>query len=175
MAMQLEDCVDFFFALFSHDSHRLVFELDHSQAYKRFADDAHIIKHFNLKPGSSAPFVRDVTVTSDSLGPHDHESKLKDGDVLKHECLPADPPTKGCESMHQNDRFHKPKNHDKTAKEFRECLKDRNLSTEGNVSDLSKLCKNANPPIATKKLHGKLIKGCAGAQLGLMELSWRRG
>ena len=72
-AMPLEDCVDFFFALFSYDSYQLVFELDHSQAHKRFADNARIIKHFNLKPSGSTPFVRDIAVASAYLGPCDYE------------------------------------------------------------------------------------------------------
>ena len=69
VAIQLEDCADFFFTLFSYDSYRLVFELAHSKSHKRFAGNARIVDHFNLKPGGSASFVRDVTVTCDSLGP----------------------------------------------------------------------------------------------------------
>ena len=39
----------------------------------------------------------------------------------------------------------------------------------------SSVAKILPPPVATKKSHGKIIKGHAGAQLGLMELLWRRG
>ena len=70
-AMQLEDCTDLFVVLFSYDSYQLVFEIDHSHAHKRFADNVLIVKHFNLKPGGSAPFVHDVAIVSTSLGPCD--------------------------------------------------------------------------------------------------------
>jgi len=41
-AVQLEDAVDIFYTLFNENTYELIFELDHSQAHKRFAKDTHI-------------------------------------------------------------------------------------------------------------------------------------
>ena len=77
--------------------------------------------------------------------------------------------------MHQHDQIDNPTNHDETTKELFQCLKERNISIEGNISDLRKCCTNAKPLITNKKEHGKIIKGHAGTQLGLTELLCRRG
>ena len=72
-ALQLEDVADFFCTLFSNKQYQIIFELDHSQCYKRFMKNAHIVKHFNLGPGGSVPIVRNVCAGKDSIGPYFHQ------------------------------------------------------------------------------------------------------
>lgn len=50
-ALQLEDVVDIFEELFDTDKFRLLIELDHSQAYKKYTPDVFLASKFNLKPG----------------------------------------------------------------------------------------------------------------------------
>lgn len=45
---------------------------------------------------------------------------------------------------------------------------------KGTINDLRKRCKNNTPPIPTKKKCSKLIKGCVGQPIGLIEILWRR-
>ena len=73
---QLEDCNDFFFTLFSSDVYQLVYELDHSQAYKWYAEDVHVMKHFNLNPGGPVLIVHDIIIKTDSLGSFSHDKNL---------------------------------------------------------------------------------------------------
>lgn len=47
-SIQLEDCVDFFYAIFNKADYLLVFELDYSQAHKRHSEDAFVPSKFNL-------------------------------------------------------------------------------------------------------------------------------
>ena len=80
-SVQLEDCNDFFFTLFSSDVYQLAYELDHSQAHKRFAEDAHFMKHLNPSPSGAIPIVRNIVIKANSLGPFSHDKKLKPGAI----------------------------------------------------------------------------------------------
>ena len=57
VSVQLEDCADTFCTLFDKEKYLLVFELDHSQAYKQYSDDAFTLLNFNLGPRGSVPKV----------------------------------------------------------------------------------------------------------------------
>lgn len=98
-AIQLEDATDFFFTLFSPNAYQLVYELDHSQAHKKFSEDTHVVKHFNLHPGGSVPFVRSLEVSTDSVGPYYHEHILKPGDIMHHTFSNLDPPPRSKPTM----------------------------------------------------------------------------
>ena len=54
--------------------------------------------------------------------------------------------------------INKPKNYNTYIKELWRNLKDRNLSTEENITDTYKYCKNTNPLVNTKKVYSKVIK-----------------
>ena len=88
---------------------QLVFELDHSQAHKRHAENTHVIKNFNLNPGGEVPFVRDFIVGNDSLGKHAHDQKVSTDRVVMHKHLPTDLPPKGSEYMPKHDTIDEPK------------------------------------------------------------------
>lgn len=77
--------------------------------------------------------------------------------------------------MPKFDTLDKQKMHNMPAKELRQLLKSANMSSEGNAKDLCRRCKLAKPEIKTKKEYGKKILGCAGVQIGLLEVLWRRG
>ena len=110
-SIQLEIYNDFFFTLFSSDVYQLVYELDHSQVCKRCAEDAHIIKHFNLNPGGAVLIVRNIIIKADFLGPFSHDKKLKPSDTCYHMFAELDNSPKGNESMPKNDDIDKPKFH----------------------------------------------------------------
>jgi len=126
-AIQLEDAVDMFYTLFSVEKYELVFELDHSQAHKRFADDAHVPKNFNMHPGGAVPFVRNIIVGQDSVGPYQHEDRIYPGSIIHHTFSPNDKAPKSKPNMPQFDTYDKAKDHDIPAKELRIKLKEANL------------------------------------------------
>ena len=80
-AIELEDAADFF-NLFSAHTYQLVYELNHSQAQNKFSEDAHVVKHFNLHPRGSVPFVQSLKVGADSAGSYHHGNVLKPGDII---------------------------------------------------------------------------------------------
>jgi len=119
----------------------LVYELDHSQAYKRFAENAYIIKNFNLKPGGSVAFVRNIPVVAESLGPFCHDRKLKVGDICHHMYYPTNLPPKGNESMEKYDAMEDPEFHMRGIKELKEELfqSSRNMVKSKKATSDSKL------------------------------------
>ena len=83
-----------FFTLFSNKKNDLVFEIDHSQAHKRFADDAHVKKKFNLHPDRAMPFARSIVIVEDSAVLHEHDDGVCPGRITHHEFGPNDSPPK---------------------------------------------------------------------------------
>ena len=132
-----------------------MFELDHSQCHKRFSKDAHVVKIFNLTHGGTVPFVRSIKVNPDSLGPFDHPNKLKVGEMAHHAFTADDPPPKCKPDMAKFDCYEEAKMHDIGIKDLRKALKEKNLPTDGNVSDLRRRYKNQKPPMPIKHKHAK--------------------
>ena len=54
-------------------------------------------------------------------------------------------------------------------------MSERSISIKGSIHDLRKRYKNTTPHIVAKKKHGKLTKGYAHENIGLLELLCRRG
>jgi len=148
----------------------LVFEFDHSQYHKRFDDNIHIVKYFNLNPGGAVLFVRSIVVNPNSLGIYNHLSKVKPNKMMHHTFGINDPPPKSKPDMPKFDYYENPKIYDISTKELKLELKKANLETSSNVSNLHHRYKNATLPIPTKKKYGKLVKGYVDMQIRLIEV-----
>ena len=160
--------------MISPNHRRLVFELGHSQAHKRYAENEYAIKSFNLDPGGAILFVRDTIVGNDSLGKNEHDQTFSLDSVIMHKHLPVDPAPKESESMPKHDTIENLKIHNRSIKDLRNDLKGMNLSTKGNITDMRDRCNKSNPPIKTKEKIGKTIKGHVGMRFGLMDAFWHR-
>lgn len=174
-ALQLEDVADFFCTLFSNKQCQIIFELDHSQCHKRFMKNAHVVKHFNLGPSGSVPIVRDVCAGKDSIGPCHHQDMWAPGEIVSHVYDDSDNAPTCNKNMPKHDAHDIKKHHDIGIKDLRDSLKNRGLGAAGNAADARRRCENCSPPMPTKKKHKKLIKGCAGMPIGLIEVLHRRG
>lgn len=85
-----------------------MFELDHSQAHKRFTEYFQIAKNLNLNPGGAIPAARYMHVAKDSLSPFHYNDKFKVGDACYHEFTWNYSPPKGNENMPKYDIIDKP-------------------------------------------------------------------
>ena len=94
---------------------------------------------------------------------------------MTHVCVDADPPPKGKQDAPKCDMEGELKHHDVPAKELKQLMIKEKICIKGSINDLRKRCKNHKPPVPTKKKFSKVVKGCVGAPIGLLELLWRRG
>ena len=79
-----QNTVQIHLALFDKEKFLLVFELDHSQAYKQYSDSTSTLSNFNFSPGGSIPKVQNITATTNSIGSYIHKNVMKPGDVMHY-------------------------------------------------------------------------------------------
>ena len=101
----------------------------------------------------------------DYIGTHDRPRKVKSGHVMLHKFIDTDPPQKGNANSLNYDANDCPILHYRGKKDLRAELRERNMSSAGNIADAKRRCKNCNPHIVTKLKCGKVIKMCAGKKL----------
>ena len=81
MIIQVEDCIDCLKEI-NGDKFRYLFMFDHSNGHDRVCPDALNAMAISKKFGGSQPSMRDSTIVNNNyLGPHDHSSKLKVGEI----------------------------------------------------------------------------------------------
>lgn len=98
-----------------------------------------------------------MIVGSDSVGEYIHNNRKYAGDTMHHTFAESDDLPISKPNMPKFDTYEKSKMHDISAKELRNELKKANLSTDGNVKDLHRRCKQAKPEIPTKKMYAKKV------------------
>ena len=82
--------------MFDKDKYQVVFELNHSQAHKRYTPDTFLGNNMNLSPGGAVPFIWDIIIgpEPDKISSYNILNKLKCGDVDIHKFVLTDNPPK---------------------------------------------------------------------------------
>ena len=76
--------------------------------------------------------------------------------------------------MHKCDECNPPKLHNAIDYELKTIIVESITSVKGNENEIRECCKNAMLPEPTKEKLSKLIKGCVGLPISLIELLWCR-
>ena len=111
-------------------------------------------------------------MNKDSIGSHDHLSKVKSIDVMLHTFLDTDPPPKGDKNSPNYGTTDCLKLQDRGTKDLRVELKERNMSSAGRIVGMRRRCKNCKLHVAIKLNNGKVISG--GKENTLVCLSFFR-
>ena len=179
MVLQLEDCVDVVKTLYPQ--YDFLFLFDHSCGHDRMPDDALRVEGMNKGYGGEQNKMKDSMIKSAHgyLGPHDHDRKLKVGNVQSMVFRPSDD---GPYWMTPEEQQQTRKDHHGTTVTIKEYTKPQLVemlrhkginNAKGNKQQIKNMAERAGIPLTYQKQD--IIEGWEGKAKGMEQILWERG